>query len=111
MNGLRILVVEDEAGIADFVERGLAAEGYGVDVAADGVEGERRALGDDVDLVILDRMLPGRDGPARRIPSGKFLAAQNLHAVAQPDERAAGACTASTSTSRSCTRAVMPASS
>ena len=94
MNGLRILVVEDEAGIADFVERGLAAEGYGID-----------------DLVTLDRMLPGRDGPARRIPSGKFLAAQNLHAVAQPDERAAGACTASTSTSRSCTRAVMPASS
>jgi DNA-binding response OmpR family regulator len=59
---VRILVVEDERGIADFVERALRAQGYVVDVASDGVEGERRALSSDVDLVILDRMLPGRDG-------------------------------------------------
>jgi DNA-binding response OmpR family regulator len=59
---MEILVVEDEAGIADFLVRGLEAEGYGVSVAADGVTGERLALGPDADLVILDRMLPGRDG-------------------------------------------------
>jgi DNA-binding response OmpR family regulator len=59
---MEILVVEDEAGIADFLERGLEAEGYGVTLAADGIAGERIALDSAVDLVILDRMLPGRDG-------------------------------------------------
>jgi DNA-binding response OmpR family regulator len=59
---VQILVVEDEAAIADFLVRGLEAEGYAVTVAADGVEGERLALSPGVDLVILDRMLPGRDG-------------------------------------------------
>ncbi len=59
---MEILVVEDEAGIADFLARGLEAEGYGVTVAADGPAGERLALDSEVDLVILDRMLPGLDG-------------------------------------------------
>jgi len=59
---MRILVVEDEAAIADFVVHGLEGEGHDVRSAADGVEGERLALGGDIDLVILDRMLPRRDG-------------------------------------------------
>jgi DNA-binding response OmpR family regulator len=59
---MEILVVEDEAGIADFLARGLEAEGYGVTVAADGEAGERLALAPGTDLVVLDRMLPGRDG-------------------------------------------------
>jgi DNA-binding response OmpR family regulator len=59
---MEILVVEDEAGIADFLKRGLEAEGYDVTVAVDGVGGERLALRQGADLVILDRMLPGRDG-------------------------------------------------
>jgi two-component system, OmpR family, response regulator len=59
---MEILVVEDEAGIADFLTRGLEAEGYAVTAAADGVAGERLALSPNTDLVILDRMLPGRDG-------------------------------------------------
>ena len=59
---MEILVVEDEASIADFLERGLEAEGYAVLTARDGIEGERLALSRSVDLVILDRMLPGRDG-------------------------------------------------
>jgi two-component system, OmpR family, response regulator len=59
---MEILVVEDEAGIADFLARGLTAEGYGVTVATDGPSGERLALDSGVDLVVLDRMLPGRDG-------------------------------------------------
>jgi DNA-binding response OmpR family regulator len=50
---MEILVVEDEAGIADFLARGLRA---------DGVAGERAALDRRTDLVVLDRMLPGRDG-------------------------------------------------
>lgn len=61
---MEILIVEDEVGIADFISRGLAAEGYGVTLAIDGAEGEKLALGGGVDLVVLDRMLPGRDGLA-----------------------------------------------
>jgi DNA-binding response OmpR family regulator len=57
-----VLVVEDEAAIADFIERGLEAEGHRVRTAADGEEGQRLALTDSIDLVILDRMLPKRDG-------------------------------------------------
>ena len=59
---MRILLVEDERGIADFVERALRAQGHAVEVAADGVEGGHRAMGSDLDLVILDVMLPGRSG-------------------------------------------------
>ena len=59
---MRILLVEDERGIADFVERALRAQGHAVEVAADGVEGGHRAVGSDLDLVILDVMLPGRSG-------------------------------------------------
>jgi DNA-binding response OmpR family regulator len=59
---MEILVVEDEAGIADFLERGLSAEGFGVRVAGDGISGEQLAMEREVDLVVLDRMLPGRDG-------------------------------------------------
>jgi DNA-binding response OmpR family regulator len=59
---VRILVVEDELPIADFVRRGLEAEGYAVEHASDGVEGERLAVSGDMDLVVLDLMLPGRDG-------------------------------------------------
>lgn len=57
-----IAVVEDEAAIADFLERGLLAEGYEVRIADDGHVGEQIALDPDVDLVILDRMLPSRSG-------------------------------------------------
>ncbi|MFI4993279.1 MAG: response regulator transcription factor [Solirubrobacterales bacterium] len=57
-----ILLIEDEPGIVDFVKRGLAAEGFAVEAALDGTEGERRALGESFDLIILDLMLPGRDG-------------------------------------------------
>jgi DNA-binding response OmpR family regulator len=59
---MEILVVEDEVGIADFLARGLRAEGYEVTVAGDGETGARLAVDPDVDLVVLDRMLPGLDG-------------------------------------------------
>jgi DNA-binding response OmpR family regulator len=55
-------VIEDEVAIADFLRRGFEAEGYSVSCAGDGEQGERLALAGDADLVILDRMLPGRDG-------------------------------------------------
>ena len=57
-----ILLVEDEPGIVDFVQRGLQAEGFAVEAEMDGIEGERRALHDGFDLIMLDLMLPGRGG-------------------------------------------------
>jgi DNA-binding response OmpR family regulator len=58
----RVLVVEDEPGIVDFVRRGLEAEGFSVQTAQDGIAGERLALKGTFDLVVLDLMLPGRGG-------------------------------------------------
>ncbi len=59
---MRILVAEDEPAIADFVNRGLSAEGYAVTVAANGNDALALALSEDFGLIVLDRMLPGRDG-------------------------------------------------
>ncbi len=57
-----ILVIEDEPGIVDFLERGLEADGFVVRAALDGISGADVALGEHIDLVILDMMLPGRSG-------------------------------------------------
>jgi DNA-binding response OmpR family regulator len=57
-----VLVIEDEPGIVDFLERGLAAHGFEVRTAYDGILGAQKALGEDVDVVVLDMMLPGRNG-------------------------------------------------
>lgn len=59
---MRILVVEDEEKVARFVKRGLEQEGYAVDVAADGVEGEYMAEVHDYDVIVLDLMLPKKNG-------------------------------------------------
>jgi heavy metal response regulator len=61
---MNILLVEDEPKVASFITRGLEAEHYTVDVAADGEAGLTRALAGGHDLVILDVMLPRRDGLA-----------------------------------------------
>jgi two-component system copper resistance phosphate regulon response regulator CusR len=58
----RILVVEDEAKIANLLKRGLAEEGYDVELAADGAEGLSLALGRSYDLLVLDIGLPELDG-------------------------------------------------
>ncbi len=58
----RVLLIEDEPGIVDFVRRGLEAEGFAVEAALDGIEGERLALKGGFDAIVLDLMLPGRSG-------------------------------------------------
>ena len=58
----RVLLIEDEPGIVDFVRRGLEAEGFVVEAAVDGIEGERLALSEGFDAIVLDLMLPGRSG-------------------------------------------------
>jgi two-component system, OmpR family, copper resistance phosphate regulon response regulator CusR len=59
---MRILIVEDESRIRAFLARAFAAEGFAVDVEEDGDSGLSRALSGNYDLVILDLLLPGRDG-------------------------------------------------
>jgi DNA-binding response OmpR family regulator len=59
---MRILVVDDDARVARAVTRGLEAEGFAVDVAADGTEGEWLAKEFAYDALVLDVMLPGVDG-------------------------------------------------
>jgi len=58
----RILLVEDEPGIVDFVRRGLEGQGFHVEAALEGIEGERLALRGGFDAIVLDLMLPGRSG-------------------------------------------------
>ena len=58
----RILVVEDEAGIALSLEDDLKLEGYEVEVAGDGVTASRRGREGEFALIVLDVMLPGKDG-------------------------------------------------
>ncbi len=59
---LRVLVVEDEPGIRDFLARGLQNAGFAVELAAEGIEGERLAVAGGFDAIVLDIMLPGRSG-------------------------------------------------
>jgi CheY-like chemotaxis protein len=59
---MRILVVEDELKIAQSLQTGLEQEGYAVALAGTGEEGFFLAQSQEFDLILLDRMLPGRDG-------------------------------------------------
>jgi two-component system OmpR family response regulator len=59
---MRVLVVEDEPKMADLIRRGLERAGLAVDVAPDGETGLTRARATTYDAIVLDRMLPGRDG-------------------------------------------------
>ena len=63
---MKILVVEDNNKLAENLKQGLMQEGYAVDIIEDGEAAERRILvnRDEYDLVILDRMLPSKDGVA-----------------------------------------------
>jgi DNA-binding response OmpR family regulator len=57
-----VLVIEDEPGIVDFLQRGLTAAGFEVAAQLDGIAGERSALRESFDIVVLDLMLPKRSG-------------------------------------------------
>lgn len=59
---MRILVIEDDVKVASFIERGLREEGYAVDVAHDGNEGLTNAFVYEYDLLLVDVMLPGKNG-------------------------------------------------
>lgn len=68
---MRILVVEDDAKMAELLRRGLSKEGHAVDIAGDGVKGLEKGQNQSFDAIVLDIMLPGMDGlnVARRLRS------------------------------------------
>ena len=59
---MRVLVVEDNPKLAAGLERGLKEQGYAVDTAADGFDGEELAWAEAYDAIVLDLVLPGQDG-------------------------------------------------
>jgi two-component system copper resistance phosphate regulon response regulator CusR len=59
---MRLLVIEDETKLADYLHKGLSENGYVVDLARDGIQGRHLATEGDYDLLLLDLMLPGIDG-------------------------------------------------
>ncbi len=59
---IRVLVIEDEPKLADYLRKGLSENGYVVDLARDGIDGRHLALHGEYDLIVLDVMLPGIDG-------------------------------------------------
>lgn len=88
----KILVVEDEERIRQFLQRGLTFEGYRVDAAADGQEALDLARDEPPDLVLLDIMLPGMDGVevCRRIRSASEVPILMLTAKEAIEDRVAG---------------------
>ncbi|WP_298856812.1 heavy metal response regulator transcription factor [uncultured Aquimonas sp.] len=59
---MRLLVVEDELKLSEYLRKGLTEEGYVVDVAHNGVDGLHLAMEQDYDILVLDQMLPGING-------------------------------------------------
>ena len=90
---MNILLVEDERRIADFIQRGLKAEGYTVIVAPDGESAMGMLANDDFDLVVLDLMLPGASGldVCRQMRARQdFTPVLMLSALDRTDDRISG---------------------
>lgn len=90
---MNILLVEDERRIADFVQRGLKAEGYTVILAPDGETATRMLAEDEFDLVVLDLMLPGISGQdvCRQMRAREdFTPVLMLSALDRTDDRISG---------------------
>jgi two-component system, OmpR family, response regulator MprA len=90
--GGRVLVVEDDADIADVLRRSLRNEGYEVRTSADGVEALDMAVGFVPDLVVLDLGLPGLDGieVCRRLRMEGDVPILMLTARAETEDRVTG---------------------
>ena len=88
----RILVIDDDPAVTDFLRRGLAYEGYAVDIAPTGEEGLDLARGRPPDVVVLDIMLPGMDGleVCRRLKAGGDVPVLMLTAKDAVADRVAG---------------------
>lgn len=89
---MKLLLVEDEVKLADYLARGLTEEGFVVDVARNGVDGLHLAVEGDYDVVILDRMLPGIDGVAvvTALRSKRSTPVLMLTAMSRVEDRVSG---------------------
>jgi len=90
---MKILVVEDEIKTGDYLKSGIAEAGFVVDLVRDGVDGMHLALTESYDLIVLDVMLPGRDGwgVLRAIrAAGRNMPVLFLTARDQVDDRVKG---------------------
>lgn len=90
---MRILLVEDDTGTSAYVTKNLISQGHTVDLAIDGIQGQKSAESQPYDVLIIDRMLPQQDGLTL---IGKLRANQNktpiliLSALADVNDRVAG---------------------
>ncbi len=89
---MKILVIEDEARAAEYLQQGLGEHGYTVEVAANGVDGLHAAVTGDHDLILLDVMLPGIDGFAAlsAIRASKVTPVLMLSARGRVDDKVRG---------------------
>ena len=88
----KILIIEDESNISDFVKMELEYEGYEAEISEDGKEGLIKALREDYDLIVLDLMLPGISGleVCRRLKKEKDIPVIMLSAKDSVMEKVAG---------------------
>jgi two-component system, OmpR family, copper resistance phosphate regulon response regulator CusR len=89
---MKILVVEDEPKLAEYLRNGLTAAGFVVDVAHDGVDGLHLAVEGSYDAIVLDRMLPGIDGLGviAALRSSKSTPVLMLTALGSVEDRVSG---------------------
>lgn len=90
---MNLLLVEDEARVADFIQRGLAAEGWAIDHAVDGHDALEYAASNSYDVMLLDMMLPGiqGQGDCRKLRARKSKTAiPMLTALDSPEEKEDG---------------------
>jgi len=90
---MRVLVVEDEARVADFIQRGLKAEGWLITVAGDGEAALAITVESQFDVIVLDRMLPGISGTEvchRLRARDNWTPVLMLTALADVEQRVAG---------------------
>jgi two-component system OmpR family response regulator len=90
---MRVLVIEDDAETASYIAKGLNESGFSVDIATDGKDGLLLAIGEDYDVAVVDRMLPGLDGLSvvetlRR--TGKHTPVLFLSAMGNVEDRVSG---------------------
>lgn len=89
----KILLIEDDTQVADYVSSGLKKQGYAVDMAHDGISGRLSAMTGGYDLLIVDRMLPGKDGVSiveEVRASGSVVPVLFLSALGDVDDRIRG---------------------
>ncbi|GKS76916.1 heavy metal response regulator transcription factor [Acidovorax sp. SUPP950] len=89
---MRILVIEDEPKLGDYVKKGLEENGYVVDIARDGIQGRYLATQGDYSVILLDVMLPGVDGfgVLAAIRQGKDVPVLMVTARDQVEDRVRG---------------------